>query len=307
MAQLSSGIKPALAFVSYFVTLVESKILDFMEIKMFTTINNVRLSFIDEGKGQTILFVHGFPLSRAIWQPQMTAFAKTHRVIAPDLRGHGESSAPAGIYSMDTFAEDLHALIEERKCSDFPFSKNDKRKIGVVLVGHSMGGYISFAFYRKFPQNVRALILFCTRPSADSEEGKTARENLAQRAEHEGPAAVAEQMLPKMLAPATAASRPDLVAQLRDLMLATAVNGLAGSLRGMAARPSSVELLPKIAVPTLVVAGENDLIIPLLETETMVRTIPNAELAMISHAGHLASLENPEEVVVRMQKFLNRI
>jgi len=266
-----------------------------MEIKMFTTINNLRLSFIDEGKGQTILFVHGFPFSRAIWQPQMTAFAKTHRVIAPDLRGHGESSAPAGIYTMNTFAEDLHALIEERKCGP------------VVLVGHSMGGYISFAFYRKFPSKVRALILFCTRASADSEEGKTARENLAQRAERQGPAAVAEQMLPKMLAPATAASRPDLVAQLRDLMLATSVNGLAGSLRGMAARPGSVELLSKIAVPVLVVAGANDLIIPASETETMARTIPNAELAMISHAGHLASLENPDEVIVRMRQFLDKI
>ncbi|MDZ7361148.1 MAG: alpha/beta fold hydrolase [candidate division KSB1 bacterium] len=260
-----------------------------------TTINNVRLSFIDKGEGPAILFAHGFPFSRAIWQPQITAFAKTHRVIAPDLRGHGQSSAPAGIYAMETFADDLHHLIEERKCGP------------VVLVGHSMGGYISFAFYRNFPQKVRALILFCTRASADSEEGKAARENLAQRAEREGPAAVAEQMLPKMLAPATAASRPELVAQVRDFMLATSVNGLTGSLRGMAARPSAVELLPKIAVPTLVVAGENDLIIPASEAATMAKTIPNAELAMISHAGHLASLENPDEVIVRMQQFLDKI
>ncbi len=262
---------------------------------MFTTINNVRLSFIDEGEGPAILFVHGFPFSRAIWQPQITAFAKNHRVIAPDLRGHGESSSPTGVYTMETFADDLNALIEERKCGP------------VVLVGHSMGGYISFAFYRKFPQKVRALILFCTRAGVDSEEGKTARENLAQRAEREGAVAVVEQMLPKMLAPAIAASRPDLAAQVRDLMLATSVNGLAGSLRGMAARPSSVELLPKIAVPALVVAGENDLIIPAAETETMAKTIPNAELAMISHAGHLASLENPDEIIMRMQQFLNRI
>jgi pimeloyl-ACP methyl ester carboxylesterase len=262
---------------------------------MFTMINDFRCSFADEGEGQSILFVHGFPLSRAIWQPQIEAFAKKFRVIAPDLRGHGESSTPAGVYTMDVFAEDLQALIAERKCGP------------VVLVGHSMGGYISFAFYRKFPQQVRALLLFCTRAIADSAEGKVARENLAQRAEREGAAAVAEQMLPKMLAPATTASRPDLVEPVRKMMLATSVNGLVGSLRGMAARPSSLDLLPKIKVPTLVIAGEGDLIVPQPESETMASAIPNAQLVMIPHAGHLASLENPAAVNAALHAFLGKI
>lgn len=262
---------------------------------MFTTINGFRCSFTDIGEGQTILFVHGFPLSRAIWQPQIEALAKNYRVIAPDLRGHGESSAPAGVYAMDTFAEDLQALIAERKCGP------------VILVGHSMGGYINFAFYRKFPQSVRALVLFCTRAGADSEEGKTGRENLAQRTEREGAAAVAEQMLPKMLAPATAASRPDLVEHVRKMMLATSVTGLVGSLRGMAARPSSLELLPQINAPTLIVAGEHDAIIPTAESAALARAIPHAELAMIPGAGHLASLENPDAVMATLHAFLAKI
>ncbi len=71
---------------------------------MIATINGVRLSCVDEGKGLPILFVHGFPLSRAIWQPQIEALSKSFRVMAPDLRGHGESEAPAGVYDMNTFA-----------------------------------------------------------------------------------------------------------------------------------------------------------------------------------------------------------
>lgn len=259
---------------------------------MIANINNTRFSFFDEGEGQPILFIHGFPLSRAIWQPQIEALAKKICVIAPDLRGHGESEAPAGVYSMNTFADDLNALLEERQCGP------------VVLVGHSMGGYISFAFYRRYPQKVRGLVLFCTRAGADSEEGRAGRENLAQRAEREGATAVAEQMLPKMLAATTTATRPDLVAHVRQIMLATSINGLAGSLRGMAARPSSVDLLPKIAVPTLVIAGAGDLIIPNQEAEAMAQTIPNAQLQLIANAGHLASLENPVEVNARMQDFL---
>ncbi|MCG3121469.1 MAG: 3-oxoadipate enol-lactonase 2 [bacterium] len=262
---------------------------------MIATLNGVRLSFIDEGQGQTILFVHGFPLSRAIWQPQIEAFVQNYRVIAPDLRGHGESSAPAGVYAMATLAEDLQALVAERQCGP------------VVLVGHSMGGYISFAFYRKFPQSVRALVLFCTRAIADSAEGKMARENLAQRSEQEGAAAVAAQMLPKMFAPATAIARPALVESVRTVMLATSINGLTGSLRGMAARPSALDLLPHITVPTLVIAGENDLIVPASESAALAEAIPQAQLAMIPRAGHLASLENAAAVIVPMQEFLEKI
>lgn len=261
---------------------------------MFTVLNNFRCAFSDEGKGQTILFVHGFPLSRAIWQPQIEALASSHRVLAPDLRGHGESSATAGVYTMDVFAEDLHALIAERQCGP------------VVLVGHSMGGYLSFAFYRKFPQSVRGLVLFCTRATADSEEGKIVREHLAQRAEREGAAAVADQMLPKMLA-ASASVRPDLLERVRQIILATSVNCLAGSLRGMAARVSALDLLPKITVPSLVVAGENDLVIPMAESAAMANAIPNAELAIIPQAGHLASLENPASVNAALQAFLAKI
>jgi pimeloyl-ACP methyl ester carboxylesterase len=259
---------------------------------MESIINGIRLAFIDEGRGQPILFVHGFPLSRAIWQPQIEALAKSFRVIAPDLRGHGESEGPPGVYMMDIFAEDLGALIEERKCGP------------VVLVGHSMGGYISFAFYRRFPQKVRALILVCTRASADSDEGKAGRENLAQRAEREGVAAIVEQMLPKMLAPSTAASRPELVEQVRQMMLATSVNGVTASLRGMAARPDALELLPQIAVPTLVIAGSGDVLISMQEAKNMAASIPEAKWHEVPNAGHLASLENPSSVTAALRDFL---
>lgn len=262
---------------------------------MTATINDIRLSFIDEGRGKTILLVHGFPLSHAIWQPQIEALSTNYRVIAPDLRGHGESESPPGIYTMDIFADDLCALIEARKCGP------------VVLVGHSMGGYISFAFYRRFPQMVRALVLVCTRANADSEEGKIARENLAQRAEQEGASAVAGQMLPKMLAPSTAASRADIVEQARQIMLATSLNGLTGSLRGMAARPSALDLLPQITVPALVVSGAADALISLQEAEAMASAIPGAKLHRVPNAGHLSSLENPASVTSALQIFLQQV
>jgi pimeloyl-ACP methyl ester carboxylesterase len=262
---------------------------------MEAKLNGIRLSFIDEGQGLPILFLHGFPFSRIIWQPQIEALSKNFRVIAPDLRGHGASEAPSGIYTMDVFVDDLHALIKERKCDP------------VVLIGHSMGGYIGFAFYRRFAELLRAMILVCTRASADSEEGKAGREKLAQRAEREGTIAVVEQMLPKMMAASTLNSQPNLVEQVRQVMLATPINGLTGSLRGMAIRSSALDLLPQITTPTLVMAGEADALIPKQEAEAMAATIPKARLHLVPQAGHLAGLENPSSVTSALQNFLTKI
>lgn len=118
---------------------------------------------------------------------------------------------------------------------------------------------------------------------------------------------MAESMLPKLFGTATAASRPDLVESVRQMMLATSINALAGSLRGMATRPSALDLLSQISVPSLVVAGENDFIIPTTESTAMANAIPNAELVMIPQAGHLASLENPVAVNAALHTFLAKI
>lgn len=260
-------------------------------------INKLRFCFVDEGAAAKtgsvpLLVVHGFPLSHEIWSSQINALSTSYRVIAPDLRGHGKTEAAPGPYKMEQMADDLKALIDARRCGP------------VMMIGHSMGGYITFAFLRRYPKLVAGLGFVCTRPGADTPEGKTNRENLAQRVEKDGSIAVVDAMFPKMLAPETYAEQPELSDGIRRMMLATPVPGIAGASRGMALRTDSSDLLPAIKVPTLIITGAKDQLISPKESENMAKQIPNATLHVVSGAGHLPSVEKPGEVNRVLREFL---
>src|SRR5437868_8707627 len=119
------------------------------------TVNGATINYTDKGEGHAILLVHGFPLSNRMWMSQIDALSATHRVIAPDLRGFGHSP-PAGPFTMESLADDLHALAQELRLVPF------------VLAGLSMGGYVSLAYVRKYPDTLRALILLDTKAEADN-------------------------------------------------------------------------------------------------------------------------------------------
>src|SRR4029450_9593120 len=163
------------------------------------TINGIDMAYRDEGEGPPVLFIHAFPLHSVMWKQQVAAFSARHRVIAPDLRGFGETARGSGAASLDQHADDLAALLDP---------------LGIdraTLAGLSMGGYISFALWRRHRERISALILADTRAGADSEEAKQGREKNAKLAEPQGSGAIADQMLPKLLSPnAPAALRDEL-------------------------------------------------------------------------------------------------
>ena len=215
---------------------------------MKARINGIELAYTDSGQGEPVILLHGYPLNRAMWDPIVSDLSLAFRVIAPDLRGHGESEAPEGTYSMDLLADDVHELMEHLGLSQ------------AVLVGFSMGGYAGFAFYRKYSEAVRALVLMDTRPQPDSEEGKAGRETTAQTVLRDGVQGVAEASAKRMLAPATAETRPEVLQRAVDLMTSTPVNGYVGDLRGLAERPDSTPTLSRITCPTLVMVGAEDVV-----------------------------------------------
>jgi pimeloyl-ACP methyl ester carboxylesterase len=157
-----------------------------------------------------------------------------------------------------------------------------------------MGGYILFAFYRRYAARVKGLILADTKAQADTEEGKTGRSQLAQIAYKKGPSAIADVMIPKLLSPATIQTNPDLVQQVRGMIEGNQISGIAGDLMAMAERPDSVPLLSQITCPTQIIVGELDQATPLSDAKLMADQIPRARLAIIPNAAHLTNLEQPE-------------
>ena len=164
-----------------------------------------------------------------------------------------------------------------------------------MLVGLSMGGYVSLAFYRNYPESVRALVLADTRASADTHEARKRRLKSAERAEREGARVIAEDMIPLLLGRTTLDSRPSVVERVRTMIEANSARGIAGAQRGMAKRRDSTYILPGLDSPVLVIVGSEDTLTPVAEAESLLNGIRGARLCVIAGAGHLSNMEQPEE------------
>jgi pimeloyl-ACP methyl ester carboxylesterase len=254
------------------------------------SINGITISYRDEGTGKPLLLVHAFPLSSAMWERQVAALSPRNRVIAPDLRGFGASASGSGAASLDQHADDLAALLDHLKLDR------------VTVAGLSMGGYISFALLRRHRARVGELILADTRAGADGEEARQGREKNAKLAEEQGAGAIADQMLPKLLASSAPQALRD---EVRRLIEANQPAGIAAALRAMAARPDSTPQLASIDVPTLIVVGSEDALTPPSESRAMHAAIAGSKLVEIPGAGHLANLEAPEAFNTAVDEFLS--
>jgi pimeloyl-ACP methyl ester carboxylesterase len=241
------------------------------------------LAFDDVGPGPVVVLIHGFPFDRSMWSHQRSSVGSIYRVILPDLRGHGTSAAPEGIYTVDEMADDVLELLDALQIAE-----------PVVIGGLSMGGYVALSIAARHPERLKALMLINTRASADTSETARVREELARQVEASGETEpVVAAMLPKLFTRATFEHHPRLVARLHDVMARTPARAVVGTLRGLAIRPDRTDDLAGIAVPTLILAGADDALISLEESESMARLIPGSTLVIIPEAGHLAPLENP--------------
>jgi len=236
----------------------------------------------DEGQGEPMILIHGFPLSSEMWQPQRAALQHRFRVITPDLRGMGRSDVPTGGYSMITYADDILALMDELGIAQ------------AIVGGMSMGGYITFALLRRAPDRIKGVMLIDTKATADDDTTKAKRRSLIEQVRSEGPAAAAE--TENMLTPRTHEEQPELVVYVKRIMASTPADGIVGALHAMIERPDSSAMLPEIAVPTLVVVGSDDPLTPPDAARAMAEAIPNTQLVIIEGAAHASNLERPDQV-----------
>jgi 3-oxoadipate enol-lactonase len=254
------------------------------------------MEYEDRGEGRPLLWIHGFPLNRRLWQPQIDNLSDVARVLVPDLRWRSEIKPTQSRYTMDLLAKDCYELVNELEIKE-----------PLIVGGLSMGGYVALAFYRNFPDKVAGMILASTKASPDDEEGKVRREELAAMALESGPDAIVQAFLPKMMAPITYQERPELVEQVRSIMEGSSKEGLAGALLGMKERPDSNPMLSELDRPVLIIHGANDQIIPADEARAMQSKLPEAELKIIDNAGHLVNIEQPEEFNRSVREYLKSI
>ena len=239
----------------------------------------VKLFYKEFGSGEPIIFIHGYPLEHSIWLPLVPGLENHARLILPDLRGHGQSPAPKGVYSMDLLAADILALMD------------DLGLPRAVLAGHSVGGYIALHFARNYPERLAGLALVASQCFADPPERKQIRLETAEKVERTGQVDfIVESMLPTLT--------PDkaLQMELKPIIEKAKPNGMAGILRGMAQRSDTCDVLPKLNVPAVIIAGELDAHLSLEKAHQMAGMMKNPWLEMIPGAGHMPMMEAPERV-----------
>src|SRR5215211_5689853 len=245
------------------------------------------------GAGTPLVLLHAFPLDGRMWAPQVEALAGTYQVIVPDLRGFGAARDQAvSEAGMDLLADDVARLLDDRGLDR------------VVLGGLSLGGYVALAFLRRHADRVSGLVLLDTKATADGDQARADRLKMAERVLAEGNDFVPEVMLPKLLGETTRAHRPEVVDKVGSLVREQAPEAIAGAQRGMAARSATTDVLASIAVPTLVVTGEEDTLTGPEVGRDLAAGIPGARFLLVEEAGHLVNLEQPEIVNEALLDFL---
>jgi pimeloyl-ACP methyl ester carboxylesterase len=266
---------------------------------MFLRVNNLNM-FVDvrgSATNETILFIHGFPFDHSMWRHQMQAFSGAFRCIAPDLRGHGgtiQVDKAAGVHdvSMDRYADDLMALLDQ------PGGQHK-----VTVCGLSLGGYIAFALWRKYPDRIQRLILSDTKATPDNDAARSKRSAQAMQVSKDGVSSISNGMLDTLLHPDHRAGI--LRMEVRRMIESTAAQGVIDTLGALANRPDSTPTLATINVPTLLLVGDNDTTTPLSDAQWMQQHLAGSgPVTIISNAGHLSPLENPDQFNLTLSAFL---
>jgi 3-oxoadipate enol-lactonase len=226
-----------------------------------------------------LLLLHAFPVDASMWAPQLAAVRGDVAVAAPNFPGFGGTPLSGQVLTMDEAAD--------RAAAEAAASGLDR----VVVCGLSMGGYVAFAFWRKFRDRVAGLILAHTRAGPDDEAGRGRRRALATRLRSEGNAFLVESPPPLLSTDAPS----DLWDRVKSIIAAQSAEAIAAASLGMAERPDSTADLAGIDVPTLVVTSTGDALIPADASSPMADQIPGALLEVIEGAGHLSNLEAPRE------------
>ena len=256
---------------------------------------DAEIAYTTFGDGPPLVLLHPFPAHHGLWLPAAQLLSPKYRVVLPDLRGHGESEAGDGPATMEKHANDLIRVLDDAGVGP------------AIFGGVSIGGYILFEFWRRHRDRMAALVLSCTRAQADTPDARGTRLKNAELVLERGTEWFVDLMAPKLIGRTTQEMRPDLVSDARRMMLKMSPQHLAQVQQGMAARADSVPTLKTINIPTLILMGEEDIVIPVADGELMRQHISASRLAVIPKAGHFAIWEQPEAAGKLLRQFVDGV
>lgn len=254
-------------------------------------VNNSMISYIDHGEGKPIILLHGFCGSSAYWAEVLPVLAENYRVIAPDLPGHGDSKTTLENYSIADIADILKEFLDKLNIDQ------------VAMFGHSLGGYITLAFAEKYNGSLDGFSLVHSTAYPDSEEAKKGRTANMEKVNGEGIKTLIDGLVPKLFSPENL--NEEYVETAKQIGYRTPSDGAIHTLRAMRDRPDSTSVLESTTLPVLLIAGEQDQIIPPEKTFSVSKE--NIKQTIIKNSGHMGMYEQPSELIVAIKDFMGTI
>lgn len=269
------------------------------------TVGDIAISYlIKEGKSvksddskipQTIIFIHGFPFNKKMWQPQLLALPDHVTGIAVDVRGHGNSTMGHGFFSIDLFAHDLLEFMRKMKLD------------AAIVCGVSMGGYIALRAHELAPEKFRGLILSDTNSTTDDNEGKLKRFETIKSVLKNGSRAFSLIFSQKVFSSHSLSHNKEAVELIKTSIRRNNVRTICATLLALASRTDTTSHLSEINVPVLLLWGMEDEVTPKKQAEHMLKHLKNAQFVELEKCGHLPSLEDSEGFNKEMYNYINAL
>ncbi len=275
----------------------KSVIMSYSGNSLCLTVNNHVVSYIGEGKkgAPSVIFVHGFPFNKTLWNLQVGSLRDHYHVIAYDVRGFGDSDTGNEDFTIELFVKDLISLMDALKINT------------TILCGLSMGGYIALNAIEHYAGRFNALILSDTNCIADSSEGKEKRMKAIESIRQGGVEKYADESIKNYFAPESFINRPEEITAVREMIVRTSEKSLCNTLLALSLRRETCSILQEIKVPVLILVGKEDKITPPDAAQLMHEKIKGSVLKIIDHAAHLSNVENPDEFNNQLKKFIANV
>ncbi|WP_051250509.1 alpha/beta fold hydrolase [Paenibacillus harenae] len=265
--------------------------------------NGVELAYYDshaedggaaDGIADVVVLLHGYCGSSAYWEPILDELEPSVRIIAPDLRGHGLSSSPGDdTYTMELYADDIASMLIQLQIHN------------AIMLGHSLGGYITLAFAQRYGKKLSGFGLIHSTSLADSDAAKQNRDKAVAALQTDGVEAFVGGLIPKLFAPGNAEAMEGEIEQAIRIGYGTSLQGAIATAKGMKARVNRSHVIESSSLPVLLVSGESDQLIPKESTFAAVNAA--TKQVSLAGAGHMGMAEQPKEMASAILGFVKQI
>ena len=255
---------------------------------------NICIRVNDEGQGPAVLLLHGYLESLEIWDGFSVQLANSYRVISMDIPGHGKSGIIASVHTMPLMAEAVDAVLRYLDIEQ------------CVIVGHSMGGYVSLAYLAAHSSRLAGICLFHSSPFADDEKRHTSRGKEIRLVEAGKLMLICNASIPNGFAEENRIPMASKIEYVKEIARQTSPEGAVAILEGMRNRPDSSDLLRRNTLPVLFILGKKDEYVPFDEIYPAALTFSNTTICVLEHSGHSGYLEEPDKSLEYVRTFLAR-